>query len=406
MSLTAAIGSRDVVCVWEKDSRAGGRSEAPKICQRSHTPHASLVSINSEGSAFLPEGKNVDPLKIGAARAHRAVRRKKHMENAVKARLQSVQFGDPQAHKGVTIVPLLALNDGKFQYNCLGQAIASGDLVITEVSNAGSVPELLVTNKGSTPVLLIDGEEVAGAKQNRVLNTSILLKESSETKIPVSCTEQGRWSYSSKVFSDSGHIMAHKSRFRKSSSVHASLEASGKYQSDQGEVWAEIAELQVKAGTQSPTSAMHDIFKAREEDLRKSEEIFKPVTNQIGLLAFIGRDLAGMDLVSQKSAYARLHPKLVRSYILGGLIEANQQVLSQEDITRTAKDFLCEIMATEPREFPSIGHGTDYRFKGHNLAGMALVHENEVIHTALFCLDERHSNNHMAALRQRRRHFS
>jgi len=328
------------------------------------------------------------------------------MENAVKARLQSVQFGDAQAYKGITIVPLIGPSDGRFQYNCLGQAISSGDLVITEVSNAGSVPELLVSNRGVTPVLLIDGEELAGAKQNRVLNTSILLKESSETKIPVSCSEQGRWSYASKVFSESGNVMAHKSRSRKTSSVHSSLEASGAYKSDQGEVWAEIAELQAKAGAHSPTSAMNDVFKAREEDLRKCEEIFKPVENQIGLLAFLGGDLAGMDLVSQRSAYARLHPKLVRSYTLEGLIEAKQQVLSQEVITATAKNFMDGILAIEARQFPSIGHGTDYRFKGQNLAGTALVHEKEVIHAAFFRLDGSHSADDMAGLRQRRRHFS
>jgi hypothetical protein len=51
------------------------------------------------------------------------------------------------------------------------------------------LPQHMVVNRANKPVLLIDGEELAGAKQNRVLNTSILIKEVSETKIPVSCTE-------------------------------------------------------------------------------------------------------------------------------------------------------------------------------------------------------------------------
>lgn len=48
----------------------------------------------------------------------------------------------------------------------------------------------------------------------------------SETKIPVSCTEQGRWSYASKAFSESDNVMAYKTRSRKTRSVHYSLEAS------------------------------------------------------------------------------------------------------------------------------------------------------------------------------------
>jgi len=123
------------------------------------------------------------------------------LENAVKSRLQSVKLGEPQTYKNIAIVPLIAPADGTFQYRTLGEALAAGDLVITEISANGSVPELLVVNRGNKPVLLIDGEEPAGAKQNRVLNTSILLKEASEAKIPVSCTEQGRWSYASKTFS-------------------------------------------------------------------------------------------------------------------------------------------------------------------------------------------------------------
>ena len=174
------------------------------------------------------------------------------MENAIKTRLQSVQFGEPQTFKNIAIVPLIAPVDGTFQYRTLGEALAAGDLVITEISANGSVPELLVVNRGNKPVLLIDGEELAGAKQNRVLNTSILLKEASETKIPVSCTEQGRWSHTSKPFSESGNVTAYKSRSKKARSVHSSLESCGAHMSDQGEVWEGIAELQARACAPSP----------------------------------------------------------------------------------------------------------------------------------------------------------
>jgi hypothetical protein len=130
-----------------------------------------------------------------------AHKERKQMENAVKSRLQSVQFGESQTFKNIAIVPLIAPGDGTFQYRALGEALAAGDLGITETSANGSVRELLVVNRGNKPVLLMDVEELAGAKQNRVLNTSIVLKEASETKIPVSCRERGRWSYASKGFS-------------------------------------------------------------------------------------------------------------------------------------------------------------------------------------------------------------
>ena len=71
---------------------------------------------------------------------------------------------------------------------------------------------------------------------------------------------------------------------------------------------------------------MSDVYKARDEDLRKCDEIFKPVANQVGLLAFIGGKPAGADLVSLTSAYAKLHPKLVRSYTLEGLLDAKAKL--------------------------------------------------------------------------------
>jgi len=328
------------------------------------------------------------------------------MESVVKTRLQSVQFGELQTYKNITILPLIAPADGTFQYRTLGEALATWDIAITEVSAAGSVPDLMVVNRANKPVLLIDGEELAGAKQNRVLNTSILIKEVSETKIPVSCTEQGRWSYASQAFSESGHVMAYKSRSKKTRSVHQSLESCGAPKSDQGEVWDGVAELQVKACCMSPTSAMSDVYKARDEDLRKCDEIFKPVASQIGLLAFIGGKPAGADLVSLTSAYAKLHPKLVRSYTLEGLLDEKAKPATADGVTARAKDFLAEISSAEERQFASVGHGTDYRYKAKALAGSVLVHQNEVIHAAFFRLDDREEPAHMTSLSNRRRRFT
>jgi hypothetical protein len=327
------------------------------------------------------------------------------MENAVKTRLQSVQFGKAQTYKNIAILPLIAPADGTFQYRTLGEALATWDIAITEVSAAGSVPELMVVNRANKPVLLIDGEELAGAKQNRVLNTSILLKEVSETKIPVSCTEQGRWSYASKAFSESGNVMAYKSRSRKTRSVQSSLEACGAPMSDQGEVWDGIAELQAKACAPSPTSAMSDVYKAREADLRQCDEIFKSVPNQVGLLAIIDGQPAGVDLLSITRAYAKIHPKLVRSYTLEGLLDPKGKLAAPDAIAASAQKFLAEIAAAEERQFPSVGHGTDHRYKGKALAGTALVHENEVIHAAFFRLDDTEQPERMASYRARRRQF-
>ena len=84
---------------------------------------------------------------------------------------------------------------GSRTYLTLDEALESATARVSEVSDGGSVPELLFKNLGDKPVLLVEGEELVGAKQNRTLNVSILAPPGRETRIPVTCVEAGRWGY-------------------------------------------------------------------------------------------------------------------------------------------------------------------------------------------------------------------
>ena len=59
------------------------------------------------------------------------------------------------------------------RYLTLDEALPRG-LRITETSASGSVPELALHNPLDDNVLLYDGEELVGAKQNRILNVAVL----------------------------------------------------------------------------------------------------------------------------------------------------------------------------------------------------------------------------------------
>ncbi len=71
-----------------------------------------------------------------------------------------------------------------------------------------------------------------------------------------------------------------------------------------------------------------------------------------------------------------------------------------------ASAFLDEIVVAKEQQFPSVGHGTDYRYMVKNLAGRAVVHETEVIRAAFFRRDDPEQPDRMASYRSRRRHFS
>jgi hypothetical protein len=74
-------------------------------------------------------------------------------------------------------------------YRTLDEALAAETLDITETSEGGSVPLLKLLNRGDDAVFLMAGEQLVGAKQNRILNTSILAAAHGDLTIPVSCVE-------------------------------------------------------------------------------------------------------------------------------------------------------------------------------------------------------------------------
>jgi hypothetical protein len=310
------------------------------------------------------------------------------MNTAIKDYLSNLQLGTVQSYHHISLIPMSAAVNGTPHYVALADAMGAKTLTVTEVSEGGSVPQLLVMNDGGQPVLIIDGEELLGAKQNRVLNTSILLKERSRTVVPVSCTEQGRWAYASAHFAISDSLLERKIRSRKSRSVTASLAACAMPQSNQGEVWDGIHELQAKAKLASPTSAMHDVFKARQARLAECLQAFPCQPNQIGLLAIIQGKVAGFDVVSRPEVYVRLHERLVRSYVLDALLEPLPFATPAADVPALAHAFLASLEQAREEVHPSVGYGQDHRFQAQSLTGSALVHDQHLIHAAFLTLED------------------
>jgi len=308
------------------------------------------------------------------------------MDPIVTNYLFKLEFGELQIFNNMGVVPMFTSVSGSSKYLTLKEALGGGLLVITEISHAGSVPELRVFNKAEIPVLLLDGEELAGAKQNRVLNTTILLKEESETIIPVSCTEHGRWSYASAEFLDSGNIMNRHLRSKKASSVNRSLQASRSYRGNQGAVWEGIASCAEMANVHSSTGAMSDIYECKERDLKGYLDVLKYIPHQRGIFVMINGRVAGFDVISLESAYEIIHPKLVKSYAMDALLEKQRD--HETPSTEKARAFLEEAKSCNETRFGSLGYGWDHRFENKHMVGSALVHREQVIHLAFFEVEE------------------
>jgi hypothetical protein len=309
------------------------------------------------------------------------------MNETIQTTLDALRFGEPQAHGPLAVLPLLGGGPGGPEYRTLAEALKRGTLTITEVSEGGHVPELRVDNRDALPVLLLDGEELRGAKQNRVLNTTVLAPAKSVLTVPVSCTEQGRWSYRGRNFEDSRVVMARGARAAKLESVNASLAQDRSFHSNQGRVWAEVDRLCVDAAVHAPTRAMRDVFEGLEGRLAELLAHFRCLEGQGGLLAFQHGEAVGLDLLSRPAAFAGLFDKLLKSYAMDAL-------LAQGDGRRKASErkgraFLAGLSKCREEAYPSVGLGTSLRFTGARTAGSALVHEGAVVHLSLLANAER-----------------
>ena len=194
------------------------------------------------------------------------------------------QLGDPVEHRGIVVAPLFPLRDPLARYVTLETALARG-LSIAETSEAGEVPELVVTNPLPDDILLYDGAEIVGAMQNRILNVSVLVAAGSTIRIPVSCTEQGRWRSISTTFSPAPHIANTELRRRKAAALAAMPLARGVAQRD---VWESVRAQGERMGSSSPTGAHRDLFLARERELEALEPVFRAEPGQRGAVLGLG----------------------------------------------------------------------------------------------------------------------
>jgi hypothetical protein len=296
--------------------------------------------------------------------------------------ISNLQLGEVQTFENMTIIPVFVSEDSDIEYISLSQALEQGSVTITEVDQSGSVPNLKVINNSDQWVLILDGEEIVGAKQNRTLNTSILIDKKSELVIPVSCTEQGRWQYTSSEFSHSNVIMAQKARMMKSHSVYRSLLAGRGHSSDQRQVWSDIAVLHRKAGSSSQTQAMRDVYMAKSEELDKYLQAFERIPNQQGCLVFVNGKLMGLDVVSKEDIYKQVHPQLIKSYAMEAILGKKEP---SESVTKAmGQNFFEKVKKSKEKQFDGVGLGKDYRYEIEDVFGSALIFNNRVIHLAFF----------------------
>ena len=298
--------------------------------------------------------------------------------------LNHLHLGAATAFEGMTVFPLFSDQIRDKDYLTLDEALEQGQARVIEVSEEGEVPNLLFENLGTRKVLLVDGDELVGAKQNRIVNLSILVGAHAKIEIPVSCVEAGRWSRKSDEFSSAKRAMYSRARASKTEAVTVRMRRSGERYSDQSEVWSNIAMCSADLDVDSETSSMSDIYESHEQRLDRYREAFKAQDGQVGALFAINGKPQGLELFDSSETFRHYLARLVSSYALGSLAE---EVEDKEATLPEVETFIASVKAARAEQFEALGEGEDLRLSGDSLAGGALVAEDRVVHLAAFNLD-------------------
>lgn len=286
-------------------------------------------------------------------------------------------LGAPERCGPMTLFPLLRTRPPVARAYVSGPETA-GEVVIRERGLA-EVAELVVENRGDRPVLLIEGETVLGAKQDRVLNVSVVLAAGGRTKLPVSCIEAGRWG-SPKASRRSARHTPPRLRARKTRSVVESARHSLEHRSDQGAVWDEVAAYEAGAAMHSPTSAMREVQEAMAGRSSALVPTAGPADEQVGVIVAEGGRPTLLELFDDPATFEAYWVGLTEGYALDAALRGGR-----DDTTVEAAEAFLDAARLAPFESqPGLSLGETVQAASPDLTAVGVSWGGEVVHLVCF----------------------
>ena len=283
--------------------------------------------------------------------------------------LKHAKLGESVFMRNLLIYPIQGSID-------VGISVASIDDVLDDMRgefcelDTPDINRISFCNRGDTPVLMLDGEEIIGSLQNRIIADSTFVDAHMTSSIPVICAEEGRWS----------ELGTFKTGYCSYPGIRAILSRQGKRENGaQKKVWKEIERKLTITKTLSTTSSMHDIYNNLDDEVTRYVEDFSGLNhNTIGFIGVAGNKILGCDLFSDPSTYRHFEHKLLRSYALDA-IEHRKPSGGNID----TEDFLQDINnSLDKKKFSTKTH--HFTLRGDSFSGQGINYRNRIIHLSAF----------------------
>ncbi len=315
----------------------------------------------------------------------------------------STSLGDSQCVQGLGVIPILTKEVPEIPVlEPLELALKRRVARITETGPAGEVPFLLLENTGDRPIIILDGEEVVGGKQNRIINTTLIILANTKVKIPVSCIQAGRWQHQRAYFDSAGSVFRARSRAVQKATVSASVRESGGFRSDQSAVWDEVSTSLHELGVNSATSDFREGREKVAHKLEKFVEAIRPVENQIGAIFINAQGILGLEILGTSTLFSQVCDKVIKSFAF--------EVLSEPELNgasiKAAMRWWDKTLKSRVTGHTSPGAGVDIRVGAEDLIGSGLFWNGVLVHFSCFPnmrTENHHPDRRRASAGQRRR---
>ncbi len=290
------------------------------------------------------------------------------------------------AYGNLAIVQFSVEPETTFLFKPAVPELKTGGLIISEATGSGIVGTLIAVNNTESFLLLTDADVLTGAKQNRVLNKSVLLKPMSKTSLDVSCVERRRWHYTSGHFDNSWNVADPDLRREKASSSASGLRADGFEMNDtQMRVWSHVRLKMSEVNFESNTESYSDLLDHRMNRIRNEFPACDPAEASSGLAVFIDSKVLCADIFGNTEVYRYYFPMLRDSAFRMAKTGKKQKSPDMHEAYYKVAEALdnFETAARHPEEsYP--GAGSFKIAENNDLLGFELTMENQVIHSVLF----------------------
>ena len=215
-----------------------------------------------------------------------------------------------------TFVPLQFNDNTNLKLETFGSLLKKKQVEATEIDENGVVNNIKVKNNSPNFLILHDGEIIVGAKQNRTIDKSVILKPRETRNVDVLCVEKGRWSFRNHEFSQHNSKLSPEIRFSKETV---------KNYNKQNTVWNEIDKMYTENNQYSNTS---DFCEFKEEN---SELVIEKIKSKIfndrynGILV-ANNKISFIETFYNSKIYEDQIAKSISTLLIKNKYENNQQI--------------------------------------------------------------------------------